>query len=161
LTTDEDDILNQPLPFYDRQGNKISIEEWRRLRTDEYRRIGSTRVGKLWVSTVWLGTDHGWDFGNAPVIFETMIFGSWSGDELYIDRYVTEDQARAGHEMAVEYAQKFKHGMIKHARDNKRRRMKDYVKLLNNPDRDEMDYFLLQMFKLNGSLERREEWQAP
>lgn len=65
-------------------------------------RTAKTDLGKLWVSTVFLGLDHGLSGDGAPLLWETMVFehGSWS--ELYYDRYTTHADALAGHEKAVE-----------------------------------------------------------
>lgn len=59
----------------------------------------------LWVSTVFLGTTHGWDEDGQPLLFETMIFrnGSWS--DLYCRRYSSWKDAKIGHEVAVLAAQ--------------------------------------------------------
>lgn len=57
---------------------------------------------ETWVSTVWLGLDHSWS-GGPPLIFETMIFGG-PLDQDYQQRYSTVEEARAGHERAVEVA---------------------------------------------------------
>lgn len=80
---------------YDRLGNPISADDWTRLTMNrDYKRVASTIIpeSSIWVSTVWLGLDHGW--GDAPIIFETMVFGNV--DELE-DRYSTEEDALAGH----------------------------------------------------------------
>jgi hypothetical protein len=83
------------LKHYDWQGNEISLEQWAKLFGDE-RHIGDTDVGNVRISTVWLGIDYRFP----PLIFETMIFG---GDlNEYQERYATEQEARAGHERAVE-----------------------------------------------------------
>lgn len=64
-------------------------------------------VGPFWISTVFLGIDHGWDEGSAPVVFETMAF-DWTGDSSELDfafkRYSSWDEAVAGHEAAVAQA---------------------------------------------------------
>jgi hypothetical protein len=58
---------------------------------------------KYLVSTVKLPIDHGFD--GTPLWFETMIFAmSDSGvdyDDLYCDRYQTEEQAEVGHKHTV------------------------------------------------------------
>jgi len=55
---------------------------------------------RIWVSTVFLGLNHGW-FG-IPLWFETMIFGtSIDGAQ---DRYTTWDEALRGHEKMVRRA---------------------------------------------------------
>lgn len=89
---------------YDRQGNPIPLERFLELFADErYQRVEATLVGTALVSTVWLGVDY--QFGDGPpLIFETMVFDAthpnWS--EEYVDRYPTEESARAGHERVVE-----------------------------------------------------------
>jgi hypothetical protein len=60
---------------YDRQGNPITMRQWAVLHSQEsYKRVASDYLddGSLWVSTVWLGMDHG--FGRGLLIFETMVF---------------------------------------------------------------------------------------
>lgn len=74
-----------------------------------------TKRKKYWVSTVWLGIDHGWGEG-PPLIFETMVFSGrlnrwmkgiydvkrWYYRETYDQiRYHTEDEAEKGHEKMV------------------------------------------------------------
>jgi hypothetical protein len=52
------------------------------------------------VSTVFLGLNHNYGFGNsAPVLFETMVFGGEY--DLFQERYYTYIGAEAGHERAV------------------------------------------------------------
>jgi len=58
------------------------------------------RIGRVRVSTVWLGLDHGLGWSDEPLIFETMIFGG--NHDGYQERYSTEEEARAGHQRAVE-----------------------------------------------------------
>ena len=102
---------------YDRQGNRITIEEWGQLRKDRANIVvEQTQVGVFFVSTVWLGLNH--SFGDEPpVIFETMVFeqgdDNWVGLramtdrdfspwlELKVRRYSTEDDARRGHAAIV------------------------------------------------------------
>jgi hypothetical protein len=91
--------VSQVIPYYDKHGLPVEMLAWASLFGDmEYRRVGSTEVGEYWVSTVWLGIDHSWGFGDAPLIFETMVFKRDAGfmDE-YMDRYSTEAQAFEGH----------------------------------------------------------------
>jgi len=93
--------------FYDREGNKVTLQEWTTLMTDEYRRVASTEVGRFWVSTVFLGIDHSWD--NGPLqIYETMIFerdSTTEADEWPMMRYATEVEARMGHMKVVQMIQ--------------------------------------------------------
>jgi len=62
------------------------------------RRIGDDHIGKVHVSTVFLGLDHNFGGGD-PVLFETMIFrGPLDQEQL---RYCTYAQAERGHAEAV------------------------------------------------------------
>lgn len=54
-------------------------------------------TGGVVVSTVFLGTDHGW--GRRVALFETMIFGG--PRDQYQERYATFEGAKEGHEKAV------------------------------------------------------------
>ena len=68
--------------FYDRDGKPMpddwyNLDKHGRQYIDSYaasKRVASTEVGELHVSTVWLGLDHGFREGQT-LIFETMIFG--------------------------------------------------------------------------------------
>ena len=60
-----------------------------------------TKNKKWWVSTVWLGIDHGWGDG-PPQIFETMVFEvkddvAQMGHDEQCERYATEKEALVGH----------------------------------------------------------------
>lgn len=102
-----DSMLDQ---IYNRKGKLISLEEWATVISDpSYKIIAQsyTPDGKYWISTVWLGADH--NFGHPlagggthiPLIFETMVFPNDSWDDLYCERYATEEEARRGHEKAI------------------------------------------------------------
>jgi hypothetical protein len=91
------------IDYYDRQGNPITQDRYIKLFEDmAYKRVAETMVGPYWVSTVWIGLDHG--FGNGePLIFETMVFHKdkgWLDEDM--DRYSTEAEALEGHERMVE-----------------------------------------------------------
>lgn len=89
--------------YYDRAGNAIGLLRWVYLRErPNYFRVAQTTVGKYWISTVWLGLDHGFGRGK-PLIFETMITHNGEFMEYQV-RYVTEAHAFAGHRAAVAYA---------------------------------------------------------
>lgn len=98
---------------YDRQGNPIGFAEYARQRgrngdDDDPVRVASTLVGEVWVSTVWLGIDHGWR--GPPLIFETMTFSVEDDDldAVVWERYSTEEEAHAGHAIVVaELANRF------------------------------------------------------
>lgn len=83
-------------PFADRAGTQIGFERWCDLREDRsYYHLTRTLVGDLWVSTVWTGVAIG--------LFETLVFSSSSRDPSVLDRerFSSEGEARAGHEMMV------------------------------------------------------------
>lgn len=64
-----------------------------------------TQLENYLVSTVDLGINH--SFNEIPLYYETMIFKKVNGKidytNLYCERYTTEEQARVGHEKAIEY----------------------------------------------------------
>ena len=66
------------------------------------KRVASTEKNGLRVSTVFLGVDHGFVEGAAPLIFETMIFGGEHDD--YQTRCSTWEQAEEMHKAACEIA---------------------------------------------------------
>lgn len=92
--------------YYGRDGKAIPMCEWAvRFEDLEYKRVAQTTIGPWWISTVWLGLDHGFLEGR-PLIFESMIF--WHGPEggepdhdRPMERYTTEAQARRGHASIV------------------------------------------------------------
>jgi hypothetical protein len=87
---------------YDMQGQPITRQQWAESLVGDASRVERTAIGDVTVSTVWLGLDHSFD-GGPPLIFETMIFGG--EHDQYQERYSTLEEARAGHERAVERAQ--------------------------------------------------------
>lgn len=84
--------------------------------------VKQERVGRFWISTVWLGLDHSFGYGE-PKIFESMVFDKRRrrghkrifkffgkkhkdiGIEMAQERYSTLDDALAGH---GELCRKFK-----------------------------------------------------
>lgn len=106
-------------PYYDRQGNPISLRQWATLSEDigyNGKRVAESDIVtagglRVWVSTVWLGLDHGFYPGGDPVIFETMAFpgesgGNFTPRDLDCNRYTSLEQAYRGHqEMAGQFAQ--------------------------------------------------------
>ena len=66
-----------------------------------------TLANGYFVSTVWLGLDHGMLGSVRPLIFETMVFrkgkdGVIKYNELDMSRYSTEQEAIEGHNQMVE-----------------------------------------------------------
>ena len=59
-------------------------------------------VGHYLVSTVKLPFDHG--INRLPLWYETMVFPQNSCSEIYMARYTTEEEAKAGHLQAVAFA---------------------------------------------------------
>lgn len=109
--------------YYDRQGKPIPMCAWSVLFEDRegYGRVRSTYVGPWWISTIWLGLDHGFNFKKRPdyrpMIFETMVFwhGPEGGERRYEDgeRYSTEAEARRGHARFVREARRLLRAMPK------------------------------------------------
>lgn len=66
-----------------------------------------TRVGDYEVSTVDLGLNHQFNDDLPPLYYETMIFkvdnDKVNFRDLYCERYSTEEEARIGHQKAIEY----------------------------------------------------------
>lgn len=101
------------LYIFNKAGEPISVEEWARLSGNyKYKTIQTSIVGSYVVSTVWLGLDHGFGYNNKPIIFESMTFtlDAWNGNGLLedhdCDRYSTEEEAKAGHQLMVKRAMK-------------------------------------------------------
>jgi hypothetical protein len=75
------------------------------------RHVFSTYVGKVWISTIFLGLDHSFNFENnpdvLPILFETMAFDGRTettlGPTLYCDRCGTWEEAEAQHKEAVAF----------------------------------------------------------
>lgn len=70
-----------------------------------------TKVGDYVVSTVDLGINHQFLEGLPPLYYETMIFRKDRTYEknlfnYYQERYTTEEEAKKGHEEAVEFVKK-------------------------------------------------------
>jgi hypothetical protein len=94
--------LPAPPMYFGRDGEPIGLGDWAYLRDAFSPHVAETRVDDAWVSTVWLGLDHGFGIG-PPLIFETMIFGGPL--DQYQARYHDEAEALDGHLVAVALAQ--------------------------------------------------------
>lgn len=100
-----------PSVWFDKAGNPLNVMEYARLHEDpDYYLIGRTDVDQAQVSTVWIGINMNYSNDGPPIIFETMIFGGPLAD--YTWRYVTEDDARAGHAHAVALAEAARQGYV-------------------------------------------------
>lgn len=63
------------------------------------RHVAHTKIGPIWISTVFLGLDHSFGRG-LPMVFETMIFRGGEASEQW--RYESWDEAEEGHKRAVQ-----------------------------------------------------------
>lgn len=87
-------------------GRKVVLERdpmaWALWFETADRHVAQARIGAAYISTVFLGIDHG--CGNAPEWFETMIFhrGRWCCGDAYQTRYASWEAAELGHAIAVE-----------------------------------------------------------
>src|SRR5579872_1108631 len=79
-----------------REVKSVDLMTWARGSENHDRRIDFTNLGKVRVSTVFLGLDHNF-LGKRPHIFETMVFGRFDTLDLYCKRYSTYDEAEDGH----------------------------------------------------------------
>lgn len=71
---------------------------------DNSRKVRKDRATRhAFVSTVFLGLDHSWGYGQ-PVLFETLVFGGPLNNLM--DRYCTFDEAVAGHEAMLKRVKK-------------------------------------------------------
>lgn len=59
------------------------------------------RVYKILVSTAFLGIDHAWINGTAPILFETMVFGGPHDNAQH--RCATWGEAETMHESTLDY----------------------------------------------------------
>ena len=71
---------------------------WGRWCDEHYLVAASQPTRGVTVSTVFLGLDHSFVPGSAPVLWETMIFGG--DDDGYQERYTSRAAAVAGHTRA-------------------------------------------------------------
>jgi hypothetical protein len=97
-----------PIPCY-------SLQEWGEFIADrENVIVAYTGNATKWVSTVFLGVDHGFHWGGPPTLFETMVFvdegrtidvGDGSRmpvpETLDCERYSSWDDAEIGHKAMV------------------------------------------------------------
>lgn len=83
-------VNKKPVPVYNilEIGDKLGKDEWR---------VNSSDYHGYWVSTVFLGIDHGFGRSEKPILFETMLFTS-EGDSLAQRRCCTWDEAVKQHQ---------------------------------------------------------------
>ena len=95
--------------FYilDKDGNPVTCEdaiEWAQwFERPESRRVALDHPApSIRVSTVFLGLDHSFAEGTAPILWETMIFGG--PHDGFQRRYSSKEEALEGHKKAVALA---------------------------------------------------------
>jgi hypothetical protein len=98
----------KPGTYYMLDGHKIvethDLLAWGRwFEKVDSRRVGWTARGRVQISTVFLGLDHNFENTGDPVLFETMIFRSWTWGD-YQRRWHTWEEAEAGHQATVKMA---------------------------------------------------------
>lgn len=93
------------LYILDAHGNPLAAEtmtewsEWMATRHED-RVVAKTQImPDVLVSTVFLGIDHSFSDGQAPILYESMTFGGLTSDDQ--ERYETKEQAIKGHEAMV------------------------------------------------------------
>jgi hypothetical protein len=84
------------------------VRAWGKWFNETDHRVAKTVLGSgVFVSTVFLGSDHSWKPGSQPILFETMVFDESKGLgnmclEDYTRRYATWEEAEVGHSEVVE-----------------------------------------------------------
>lgn len=83
----------------DSEKNVVSatVEEFGKMLEDPGRIVAQDTIGDHFVSTVFLGLNHGW--GEREMWFETMVFDA-AGDSIDAQRYETWGEAELGHRKA-------------------------------------------------------------
>jgi hypothetical protein len=72
-------------------------DEWiKSLRNERERIVKQTEIGPIFVSTIFLGSDHNFSDEGPPLLFETMVFDGNEDD--YQTRQTTWDEAIAEHD---------------------------------------------------------------
>jgi hypothetical protein len=85
--------------------DKIPVQEPNLLKWSEWmsgndRHVDKTVIGKVLVSTVFVGLNRSFNGSEPTLLFETMVFG---GDhDGFMERYHTWEQAQIGHQCAVQ-----------------------------------------------------------
>lgn len=99
-------ILEDKVPV---KATSFEAERWLTSRPSE-KIVKQEVVGKYYVSTVFLMTDHRFNDKGPPILFESMVFPATedgkieSYDDLYCDRCCTYEEAEYMHREAVEWA---------------------------------------------------------
>jgi len=90
-------MKKREFPYYILNGKEPvgtnDITEWGKCMEGK-RHVGNNHIFGIHISTVFLGTDHGWN-SDVPILFETMVFGGYYDE--YQWRYATWKEAEKGH----------------------------------------------------------------
>lgn len=87
----------------DKTYRQCGVLEWGHQFQTMDRHVGDDIINDHHVSTVWLGMDHNF-YGGVPLLLETMVFDSpRGGNDIYMRRYTTWEQAVEGHKEAVQW----------------------------------------------------------
>ena len=87
----------------DADGNPVpepDTVKWGEWYSKAARHVAKTNIGKIFVSTVFLGLDHRIGGDGPPILWESLVFGGPLKDEG--DRYASREAALAGHEAIVD-----------------------------------------------------------
>ena len=85
--------------------NCMDLMKWGEWMEKRDRIIKQEYVGKIFISTVFLGIDHAFGVGKKPILFETMIFKDQKNQD-YQTRCATYDEALKMHKKAVKLVKK-------------------------------------------------------
>lgn len=97
--------------YYGPDGQPLTLKEFcSQIEDPKARRVAEDWIGPRWVSTVWLGIDHGFGMAGPPLIFETMVFDGnpeqgAQAVEDFTQRYPTREAAEEGHRHVVDLVQ--------------------------------------------------------
>jgi hypothetical protein len=82
--------------------SQSDVEKWAEFRMDHARStVKQEYVGPAWVSTVFLGLDHGMGLNSAPGLFETMVFDMPGAEGNPCERCCTWAEAEEQHGRVV------------------------------------------------------------
>ncbi len=70
------------------------------------RTVARTNIGKIIISTVFLGLDHRFFGKGRPILYETMVFGGKLDQAM--ERYCTKEEALKGHNAMVKQVRRIK-----------------------------------------------------
>jgi len=101
--------------FYILEGKtpiKCDLLEWGQWFEKAERTVKKIYIGKVLISTVFLGLDYSFGFEGEwlPILFETMVFGGTLNGEMA--RYPTWEQAEEGHDVMVQRVKQVKVKLI-------------------------------------------------